>query len=169
MLRTGERLDLRIEMATYPPLARYANIYDALPRYYVYAGLVFVPFNREMLKTFGESWMAKADKHLLYEFFHRFMEEPERLKREPVVLLRRLDHPANANMAWHRNLIVDRVNGKSIDRLEDMIDAIENNQGKYHEFDFEYFGRFGVLERKAADDSQAEVLERYAVPADRRL
>lgn len=169
VLRAGKRLELRIEMTSYAPLARYTNTFDALPRYYVYAGLVFVPFGREMMKTYGDNWMAKADMHLLYEFFHRFMDEPERMRREPVVLLRRLDHPVNANMAWYRNLIVDKINGKTIDRLEDVIEAIETNQQVHHEFEFEYFGRFGVLEREAADRSHAEVLERYAVPVDRRL
>lgn len=169
ILRDGKRLDLKIVMAAYPPLARYANTFDTLPRYYVYAGLVFVPFDREMMKTYGDNWMAKADKHLLYEFFHRFMSEPDRMLREPVVLLRRLDHPVNSSMAWYRNLIVDKVNGKSIERLEDVIEAIETNEAEHHEFEFEYFGRFGVLEREAADRGHPEVLERYAIPADRRL
>ncbi|MBW2270448.1 MAG: trypsin-like peptidase domain-containing protein [Deltaproteobacteria bacterium] len=169
VLRAGEHLDVRVRMTTYPPLARYANTFDTLPRYYVYAGLVFVPFDREIMKTNGKNWMSKADKHLLYEFFHRFMDEPESMQREPVLLLRRLDHPANANMAWHRNLIVDKVNGQTIDRLEDVIEAIETNQQTHHEFEFEYFGRFGVLERDAAERGHAEVLERYAVPEDRRL
>lgn len=169
VLRRGERLDLRIPMKAYAPLERYANVYDDLPRYYVYAGLVFVPFNREMLKTFGDSWASQADKHLLYEFFHRFMAEPDRILHEPVVLLRRLDHPVNANLAWYRNLIVSRVNGRPIRGLDDVIEAIETNRAPYHEFEFEYFGRFGVLEREAADAAHAEILELYAVPTDRRL
>ncbi len=169
VLREGEQIDLRIPMGAYPPLQRYANIYDDLPRYYVYAGLVFVPFDREMLKTFGDTWTAQADKHLLYEFFHRFMAEPERMTKEQVVLLRRLDHPVNSNMAWYRNLLVSRVNGQEIGGLEDVIAAIESNQETYHEFEFEYFGRFGVMDRAAAEAAHEEVLERYAVPQDRRL
>ena len=169
VLRDAERIELRIPMGAYPPLERYANIYDDLPRYYVYAGLVFVRFDREMLKSFGEGWASQSEKHLLYEFFHRFMAEPERMQREPVVLLRRLDHPVNANMAWYRNLLVSRVNGKEIRGLEDVIAAIESNEAAYHEFEFEYFGRFGVMDREAADAAHEEVLERYAVPQDRRL
>ena len=36
-------------------------------------------------------------------------------------------------------------------------------------FDFAYYGRFGVLDREEADRAQAEILERYGVPGDRRL
>jgi S1-C subfamily serine protease len=169
VLRAGERLDLNVTMAAYPPLQRYANVYDKLPRYYIYAGLVFVSFDREMMKTYGDNWMSEADKHLLYEFFHRFMDEPERIHDEPVVLRGRLDPPPNANLGWYRNLIVDTDKGWKNQRLEDVIEAIETNQGTHQEFEFEYFGRFGVLEREAADASHSEVLERYAVPADRRL
>lgn len=169
ILRDGERLEVKVPMKGYPPLHRYANRYDALPRYYVYAGLVFVPLDREMLETFGDDWSASAEKHLLYEYFDRFMAEPERILREPVVLLRRLDHPANARMAWFRNMLVERVNGREIHRLEDVIEAVEGNADEFHVLEFGYYGRFGVIEREAADRAHGEVLERYAVPMDRRL
>jgi S1-C subfamily serine protease len=169
IMRKGERRDLAITMKRYPPLDRYANVYDRAPRYYVYAGLVFVPLSREMLKTYGEDFAARADKHLVYDFFHRFIDEPESILREPVVLLRRLDHPANVQMAWYRNLIVQRVNGREILKLEDVIEAFEDTDTDYHLIEFAYYGRFGVLDRKAAERAESEVLELYAVPADRRL
>ena len=64
MLRKGEKSDLALTMKRYPPLDRYANVYDRAPRYYVYAGLVFVPLSREMLKTYGDDFASRADKHL---------------------------------------------------------------------------------------------------------
>lgn len=169
VLRNGDSENIEIEMKRYPPLDRYANLYDRLPRYYIYGGLVFVPLDREMLKTYGDDYAARADKHLVYEFFHRFMEEPERLEREPVVLLRRLDHPANAQMAWYRNLIVERVNGQEIEGLADLVEAFEEHEGEHHLIEFGYYGRFAVLDREKADAAGEEVLERYGVPEDRRL
>lgn len=169
VLRQGEHLEIEVPMATYPPILRFANRYDALPRYYVYAGLVFVPLERETLETFGEDWSSKADEHLLYEYFTRILREPERLLEEPVVLLRRLDDPVNANAPWYRNLVVSRVNGRHISRLSDVIDAIESNHERYHLLEFEYYGRFIVLDREAADRAHGEILERYGVPRDRRL
>jgi S1-C subfamily serine protease len=169
VLREGERLELEVPMQPYAPMRRFANRYDEAPRYYVYAGFVFVPLERETLETFGEAWSSQAEKHLLYEYFTRFLHEPERIQREPVLLLRRLDHEINANAPWNRNLVVSRVNGREIRGLVDVIEAIESNRARHHLLEFEYFGRFIALDRAAADRAHGEILERYGVPRDRRL
>jgi len=169
LLRDGERLERELLMTPYAPIRRLGNRYDEAPRYYVYAGLVFVPLEREMLETFGDAWAYKAEKQLLYEFFTRFLEEPERILMEPVVLLRRLDHPVNANTPWSRNLVVSKVNGRPIRGLADLIEAIESNRERHHLFEFDYFGQFMVLDREAADRAHGEILERYGVSRDRRL
>jgi hypothetical protein len=72
-------------------------------------------------------------------------------------------------MSWYLNLVVDRVNGRSIESLEELIEAIESNSESYHVFDFAYYGKLGVLDRQAAEDANEEILEIYGVPEDRRL
>jgi S1-C subfamily serine protease len=146
LLREGQRLSITVTMAPYSPFGRFRNIYDALPRYYVYGGLVFVPLDAQLLQTVGD----EAPRHLIHEAFFRSLEEPERVATESVVLLRRLD-------------------GRPIERLEDLIEAIETSREPFYVFDFAYYGRFGVLDREEADRAQAEILQRYGVPADRRL
>jgi predicted metalloprotease with PDZ domain len=162
LLREGQRLSVNVTMAPYPPFGRVRKPYDALPRYYVYGGLVFIALDAQLLQTVGD----EAPRHLIHEAFFRSLEEPERVATESVVLLRRL---VNADMAYHRNLVVSRVNGRPIERLEDLIEAIETNREPFQVFDFAYYGRFGVLDREQADRAQAEILQRYGVPADRRL
>jgi S1-C subfamily serine protease len=169
ILRQGERLDVSVPVRRYVPARKHGNIYDRLPRYYIHGGLVFVPLDLEMLKTFGENWPTEADKLVLYEFLQRPMDEPELVTKERVVLLRRLDHPVNADMAWYRNQVVERVNGRTIHRLEDLIEAIESHEGEFHLLEFSSFRRFGVLDRRRAEESNAEILERYGVPRDRNL
>jgi len=168
VLREGRRKLVSVPLRSYPPYRIRENTYDRLPRYYVYAGLVFAPLNREFLKTWGGNWRTRADKDLLYEVYHRLVEDPENLRREPVVLVRRLDHPVNSDLAWFKNLLVDRVNGQRIDCLEDLIRAIETHEGQYHLFEYGYRDRFGVLDREAADRAHREIMERYGVSGDRR-
>ena len=72
-------------------------------------------------------------------------------------------------MAWYRNLLVEKINGRPIHSLTDVIEAFETNQDEYHLLEFGYYGRFGVLEREAAERANVEVLEQYGVAADRRL
>lgn len=165
ILRDGERQHISVPMQVYPPFATYRRLYDELPRYYVYAGLVFVPLNREVVEALGEN----LPEHLLYELYYRRIEEPSSARRESVVLLRRLDHAVNGYMSWYRNLVVDRVNGRSIESLEELIDAIESNSGTYHVFEFAYYGQLGVLDRQAAEDANEEIFEIYGVPKDRNL
>jgi hypothetical protein len=147
----------------------HSNLYDRLPRYFVYAGLVFVPLDREMLKTYGGQWPQNADRALLYEYFFRPLLEPARFLDERVVLLRRLDHRVNANMSWYRNVVVERINGRPIRRLEDVVQALEKHTGDLHLIELSNFRRIEVLDRKAAERAHEEILRLYGVSKDRRL
>jgi S1-C subfamily serine protease len=169
ILRKSDRLDLTIALQGNPLNAHWSNSWDKRPRYYVYAGLVFVPLDREMMKTFGDNWMREANAELLYEFLIRPLGEPDVLKKERVVLLRRLDDPVNANIAFYKNVVVDRVNGKAIDSLQDLIQAIALNHDPYHTLEFAYFGHTAVLDREAADKANPDILRRYGVTEDRHL
>ena len=165
ILRDGVHHHIRIPMQVYPPYAAYRHQYDQLPRYYVYAGLVFVPLSMNLMATFGDK---KLD-HIWYELFFRRIEEPLRARRESIVLLRRLDHAVNSDMPWSRELVVDRVNGHSIESLEELIEAIESNSASAHVFDFAYYNRIGVIDRQAAEAANEEILRIYGIPQDRRL
>lgn len=169
VLRDVSRQDLAIPLKGYPGLLRWSNQYDRRPRYYIYAGLVFVPLDLEMVQTFGDNWIVDAESELIHEQLYRHGGEPELLKKERIVLLRRLDHPVNANLSFFKNILVERVNDYRIDSLEDLVRAIEENKGRYHVFEFSYFGRVAVLDREAADEANPQILRDYAIPKDRNL
>ena len=169
VLRDGKRLDIDVPLEGFIAGDSRGNIYDRFPRYYVYGGLVFVPLDREMLKTYGSDWFAEADRNLMHEFFLRPVFEPEVMTQERVVLLRRLDHSVNADMAWFRNLAVERINGRRITSMEDLVESLENFEGDYHLIEFSSLGRFGVLDREKAEAAHQEILERYGIQEDRNL
>jgi hypothetical protein len=165
VLRGGERVELQVPMQRYDPFDMYRRIYDELPRYFVYAGLVFVPLTSELFAALSSS----LPSHLLYEAYLRPFAEPSEVREEPVVLLRRLDHAANSELAWYVNLVVDEVNGQPIGKLEDLIHAIESEEGPYQVLEFGYFGRMGVLDREVAEGAHQEILDIYGIAKDRRL
>ena len=167
ILRDGDRRDLAFQLAAHPGTSRYANQYDVLPRYYIYAGLVFEPLNVEMLETTGRDWVVSADKRLVQEQIFRPLSDPKALLSEPVVLLRRLDDPVNINIAWYRNQLVKKANGKEIDSLGGLIEAIESNKAPFHVLELGEPGRFIVLDRKGSDEASPKILERYGVEKDR--
>ena len=169
VLRDGERLMVQVLLRNLPWTKKVCNLHDVLPRYYVYGGLVFVPLDLEMLKTFGNDWYTDGDMALLHEFQVRPLSEIELTTRERVVLLRRLDHPVNANFAWYRNQVIERVNGREIDSLESLVDAIETHDGDYHFIEFANYRRFEVLGREEAERANADILEGYGITRDRNL
>ncbi|HKQ62268.1 MAG TPA: trypsin-like peptidase domain-containing protein [Candidatus Polarisedimenticolaceae bacterium] len=169
VLRERARLELTVTLRGYAPLSRDGNVYDRLPRYFIYAGLIFEPLDLEMIKTFGEDWYASGDRVVLHEFLLRPLAQPELLGQERVILLGRLDHPVNANLAWFRNQVVERVNGRPVGSLDELIEAIESNRGAFQVIEFADYRRFAVLDRAQAEQANAAILERYGVARDRNL
>jgi PDZ domain len=178
--QSGEKLPLRIwrdngEINVSLPMSEYAddrnvgNQYDVLPRYFVYAGLVFTPLSLDYLKTLGRSWRDDANAELTYELYYRRAESPESVRSEPIVLASVLAHPVNANFQITRQALVDRINGIHIDKLEDVVRAFESTTNTYDVIEFVSNHAFETLNRKEAEAARAAILKTYGVPEDRRL
>ncbi|HET9482285.1 MAG TPA: trypsin-like peptidase domain-containing protein [Candidatus Polarisedimenticolia bacterium] len=169
VLRDGNRLELEIPLQRHPLSVSRRKAYGLKPRYFVHGGLVFVPLSRETFSIYGADWRRGAPRTLLDDFFHRPLVEPDMQLRERVVLLRRLDDPVNAEMAWYLEQVVERVNGKEIVDLQALVDAFERHEGDYHLIEFAHAGRFSVLDRRKAAAANAGILQRYGVHEDRNL
>jgi S1-C subfamily serine protease len=166
--RKGDAVEIDVPMTTYPPLIRMGHIYDRMPRYFVYAGLVFVPLNVEILKLFGRNWGTDAPASLRYAYKYKPIEKPTDLHEEPVVFLRRLKHPVNADMPNFKNVLVETVNAKRITNLRDLVVAIESNQGKYHVLEFGK-GIVHVLDAEKVAEANQDIMKQYGIQKDRRL
>jgi hypothetical protein len=164
VVREGQRLDVEFPIESFPDFDCYRASYDLLSRYYVYAGLVFVPLCSGVVAALGNT----VQTQISYEYSSRAFAEPERLNNT-VVLLRRLDHPVNVHMTWSGQAVLERVNDRRIRSLTDLVEAVESNRKEFHVFEFAYFGRFEVMRREDADRAHPEILERFGVVEDRRL
>jgi hypothetical protein len=164
VVREGQRLDVEFPIESFPDFDCYRASYDLLSRYYVYAGLVFVPLCSGVVTALGNT----VQTQISYEYSSRAFAEPERLNNT-VVLLRRLDHPVNVHMTWSGQAVLERVNDRRIRSLTDLVEAVESNRKEFHVFEFAYFGRFEVMRREDADRAHPEILERFGIVEDRRL
>jgi S1-C subfamily serine protease len=164
VVREGQRLDVEFSIESFPDFDCYRASYDLLSRYYVYAGLVFVPLCSGVVTALGNT----VQTQISYEYSSRAFAEPERLNNT-VVLLRRLDHPVNVDMTWSGQAVLERVNDRRIRSLTDLVEAVESNHKEFHVFEFAYFGRFEVMRREDADRAHPEILERFGIVEDRRL
>jgi hypothetical protein len=165
--RDGTEQEVSLPVYVYENDRAAGNQYT-LPRYYVYAGLVFVPLSMDYIRTLGSTPMD-APPELLYELFYRRHEDPKGARSEPVVLASVLADAANANVATAGRLLVDKVNGVRIDRLEDVIRALEKNDGRFDKIEFVPHGYFESLDRSEVAKANGRILKNYSIASDRRL
>ena len=167
--RDGEEHTLTATSRHIPRLEGKRNRYGVAPRYVVYAGLVFMPLDTELLKTFGRGWPQTADRNLVWHHLFREAEQPESADREVVVLTRILPHPANAQMTFGGPVVVERINGVTLRGLADVLPAFGGSDERFHRLEFEGAAGIEALDREKSDAAHPEILKQYAIPRDRNL
>jgi len=167
--RDGREQTLTAAARRIPRYDRNRNRYGVAPDYVVYAGLVFMKLEVELLKTFGRNWPQSADRDLVWEQLFREAERPDEADREVVVLTRVLRHAVNSQMAVNPPLGVARINGREVRSLEDVVAAFRDNRERFQVIEFEHDGGMEALDRQKADAAQAEILRQYAIPHDHKL
>jgi hypothetical protein len=153
-------------------IARYdrnRNRYGVAPDYVVYAGLVFMRLEAELLKTFGRNWPRSANRDLVWDQLFREAERPDEADRDVIVLTRVLRHAVNSQMALDPPVAVDRINDREIRSLADVVAAFGENHGSFHTIQLEGDAGIEALDREKADAAHPEILRQYAIPHDRHL
>lgn len=167
--RDGKELDISLPVYVYDGDRLVGNQYGTLPRYFVYGGLVFTPLSLDYLKTFGRNWADAANAELVYELFYRRHESPETVRPEPIVIAAVLADPVNANIVIRERVLVDKINGIRIEKLEDVIRAFETLQPDQHVIEVMPNHSLECINRADAEKANARILQTYGVPNDRRL
>ena len=170
LFRDGERVEVDLPAHVYTADRAEGTQYDPQPRYFVYAGLVFLPLSADYLAAISEGGQsAIRHPHLHYALHYHPYEHLEERRQETVVLDRILPHPINADLKVHEKSVVDRINGVRIGSLEDLPDAIDAEAGPFLLIEFLDGGRFAVIDREAAEAAHPGIATAYGLPADRRL
>ncbi|MCC6232890.1 MAG: trypsin-like peptidase domain-containing protein [Verrucomicrobiales bacterium] len=169
LLREGKETKVELPLSVYAGDRTIGNQYDQPPRYFVHGGLVFAPLSQDYLRTLGRELGDTSTSELVYELFYTRHEKPDKLRSEPVVLAGALAHEVNANLNVRSRALVDRINGVRIEKLEDVVRALDENRGGQHVIEFVGKGGFECLDREAAAAANDEILKTYGVTNDRRL
>ena len=143
--------------------------HESLPRYYVYGGLVFTPLNLDYLRTQGRGSTDSSASELYYELYYRRYESPKTARPEPIVLAAVLADAVNANVSVRGRALVDQINGKRIEKLEDVVRAFETNTNAYEIIEFMPNHIIECLDRGDTAKANAGILRTYGVTKDRRL
>ena len=169
IIRNNKRKTVKMKLNGYTPTRNRANLYDVKPNYYIYAGLVYVPLNLEVLKTYSNNWIADVPQELINETYYRPLYEHDYFDTDWVIQIRTLDHEVNVEESQYIYSIVESVNGIPVHTLKELAKAFEENNEDQHVIRYQQGERITVLDRKKADAAHQEILDLYAIPKDRNL
>ncbi len=167
--RDGKKMTETATVAMNRPVLDYARAYDVPPRHVVYAGLTFVPMTRNYLEAWGQSWLSDIPFYLRHLFYESEQLNIDRRRKEYVVLSEILPDTVNAYCAAFKDNVVETVNGVDIHRLEDMPNALQKSADGFCVIKFMGVERPLILDAEAAEASQQNILNRYAVPVAANL
>jgi S1-C subfamily serine protease len=142
----------------------YRNIYDKRPRYVLFAGLLFSPLNREVLRTVGGASGHNAHQLFYYSQYAK-TDNLHEGRDEFIVLTRRLPHPVNTYAESFRNGIVEEINGETIRGLADVKRAFGKPLEGFHVIRFAGMEDTLVLDAAAARAATPEIHATYGVSA----
>ena len=137
--------------------------YDAPPQYLIAGGLVFQPLDGPLLQALGKN------KPVLVEYYS---QQKSVADRNGLVLLSGV-LPDDYNLGYEelRYALVDQINGRKIESLEDVQIALETPDGDFHRIQFMPEERVLhlVLDAAEMDAATARILQNYRIPAASQL
>lgn len=145
------------------PFTLQSSAYDEKPRYVIYGGLVFQPVDRNFLAEHDPS-----NQRLNYSFDFFVEDEIYRNRKELVVLSNILPDPVNAHTGDFRYSLINEINGRRIQTLQDVAQAFAKPE-EYYVIKTADVGPPIVLERKAVLASTENILKRYGIASEQNL
>jgi S1-C subfamily serine protease len=131
--------------------------YDVKPTYYIFGGLVVTRLTGNYLHEWND--LNKSPIDFQEDLFLKY-KTPE--KQEVVVLIQVLADGSNLGYHDINNTAVDEVNGEKIRDIEDFVDKVENNKGKYLIIRLSDDTRI-VLDYDRSRKATAGILARYQI------
>ena len=135
--------------------------YDTTPTYYIVGGLVLQPLTRNYLETWDS--IEAVPVHLATYYYHGRQSDD---RKQVIVLTNILGDELTVGYDDFKDHVITHVNGKAIAAMDDVVKAIEGNEGQYHVM-MDEWGNQIVLERGKINETQKMILERYKIDADR--
>ncbi|QPM68079.1 S1C family serine protease [Atribacter laminatus] len=168
ILRNGEIQSLSVNLSSsYEKnwLIPYEQ-YETLPTYYIYGGLVFSPLSVNLFNIWGSNWFNNAPKELVALLANNI---PTVEEEQVIILLRVLPASVNDGYQNYAPWIVKKVNSKEILNMEELQQAIENDEGNSFVILENNSNQQIVLNREKVKQANPQILATYKIREDRSL
>jgi hypothetical protein len=162
--REGKPMEVTYQLPKY----EYAHsavpfgVYDQPPEYLIVGGLVFQPLTYPYLQRWGAEWERRAPFRLTY------YTPDEATKELPaiVILSQVLPDPYNIGYQDQRYQVLQKVNGRRVNTLAEVREALNHPTDKYHVLDFlagESAQRIVIAADGADRAATQRVLQRFGI------
>jgi S1-C subfamily serine protease len=141
---------------------------DEPPSYYVLGGLIFQELTRQYLKEWGANWEKDAPQDFVY--LDKFQSELFPEGKQRVVILSQV-LPANSTIGYDdfSYLRVKKVNGKNIDSLADLAQAVKTPVNGFHVIETSDDPKQLELDASQVAAEAQALQKNYGLPALQRL
>lgn len=171
LLRDGEPLELEVTLLRKEPEDFLVDpyVFDRGPKFIIVGGLLFQELTLPWLQLAGRDWRERAPFRLLYANANQ--EEFLKQGRRKLVFLSGV-LPAPGTIGYERlsGLIVTEVNGRAINDIKDLAEALKSPGDGIHRIDFTDSPKTIYLDaEQAKEDNEVFLPRRYRIPLMERL
>jgi S1-C subfamily serine protease len=168
LLRDGQKQTLNVKIGRKAPQEYVSDPYiiDAPPRFYVLGGLILQELSRQYLREFagpGERGRRPPDRLAYYD---RYQNELFRNGPKKIVFLSRiLPTPATVGYEDLASLVVTKINGVTLQSLDDVPAALAKAANGIHSIDFNTDPTRIYLDAAQTEQIERVVQNQYQLPS----
>lgn len=168
LLRAGSPVTLRATLIREEESDRLIpnHVFGTGPNYLVKGGMIFQELTLPLLQSFGDDWRGRAPLELLdaLQYPEKYRDRMDRV----VFLSGVIPTPATLGYEQLRNLVIQRVNGREIRHIGDLIEAFGTADTSIHSVEFANENLTVNLDEALATTIDAELLRRGIPRLSRR-
>ncbi|HET9482284.1 MAG TPA: hypothetical protein VFP98_11060 [Candidatus Polarisedimenticolia bacterium] len=170
VLRDGREHRLTLTARAHPAALDFIPFHQhTAPPYIIVGGLIIRELDVPYLRTWGKDWTKDAPDSLLSLYYYGTGgQTPER--RRTVLITSVLPSAYNAGYHDLRDVVIERINGRLIGKIEDVTDALGDARDGYHVIDLSPEAPQGqiVLDAASCDAATGEIIKAYGIPYSSR-